>query len=381
MAEHIIVVGGGIVGSSAAYRLARRGVRVTLVDRADSGHATTAGAGIVAPATTLSAPAPWYPLAFRAVAYYPELVACLEDDGVTGTGYAVVGGLFVATDDAERQRLAETYRLIEERRSAGVGNIGELSMLDESDSRSLFPPLAPDVTGIHLARAARVNGRTIRDAMQRAARRHGATVRRAPAELVTAVRGAAGVRVEGELRSADAIILATGAWDDGWAGQLGIAIPLAPQRGQILHLDLTDTDTSRWPVVVGFSDPYMLAFPQHRVVAGATREDGTGFDYRVTAAGQAELLSKTLRRAPGLGPTTVVETRVGFRPFVPDRLPVLGQVPGRDNMWLATGLGASGLTLGPYAGAAVADMACGEHPPHDMAPYEPARLIGSASGT
>ncbi|MGH3099199.1 MAG: NAD(P)/FAD-dependent oxidoreductase [Streptosporangiales bacterium] len=380
MAEHIIiVVGGGIVGSSAAYRLARRGVRVTLVDRTDSGHATAAGAGIVAPATSLHAPAAWYPLAFRAVAYYPELVACLEGDGVSATGYAVVGALFVATDGVERQQLPETYRLIEEHRRAGVGNIEELSMLDRADSRSLFPPLAPDVTGIHLPGAGRVNGRTLRDAMQQAAQHHGAAVRRAPAELVTTARGAAGVRVDGELVSADAVILATGAWEDGWASQLGIAIPLAPQRGQILHLDLAGTDTSRWPVVVGFTDPYMLAFPEHRVVAGATREDGTGFDYRVTAAGQAELLSKALVRAPGIGPATVVETRVGFRPFVPDRLPVLGQVPGCHNVWLATGLGASGLTLGPYAGAAIADMACGEETPHDMAPYDPARVIARTS--
>jgi D-amino-acid dehydrogenase len=82
------VIGGGIVGSSAAYRLARRGVRVTLIDRADQGHATAAGAGIVLPATSFRAPPAQNSLAYRAAAYYPELVASLRDDVITGTGYA-----------------------------------------------------------------------------------------------------------------------------------------------------------------------------------------------------------------------------------------------------------------------------------------------------
>jgi D-amino-acid dehydrogenase len=67
-----------------------------------------------------------------------------------------------------------------------------------------------------------------------------------------------------------------------------------------------------------------LAFDESRVVAGATREVGTGFDYRVTAAGQAEVLSEALRIAPGLGVATVIETRVGFRPVSADGRPLLG---------------------------------------------------------
>jgi glycine/D-amino acid oxidase-like deaminating enzyme len=76
MTEHVLVIGGGILGSSAAYRLAC-GVWVTLLDRADQGHATAAGAGIVSPATSFSAPPAQNALAYRADAYYPGLVASL----------------------------------------------------------------------------------------------------------------------------------------------------------------------------------------------------------------------------------------------------------------------------------------------------------------
>lgn len=373
MSEHIVVVGGGIVGSAAAYRLIRSGLRVTLVDRADLGYATAAGAGIVAPATAFTTPPHWYPLAFQAVAFYQDLVAALLDDGVTDTGYTVTGGLFVATDDTERQRLTEVQRLIEERKWAGVANIGEVKLLDEQRTHELFPPLAPGVVGLHLSGAGHVNGRLIRAAMQEAIRRRGGRIMRADAELTINSDRSADVRVDGELQGADAVILATGAWHDGWAEQLGVALPVRPQRGQILHLDVTE-DTSQWPVVVSFNDPYMVTFPSHRVVSGATREEGAGFDYRVTAAGQDELLRKTLARAPGLGAATLVETRVGFRPFSPDRLPILGPAPGCPRVWLANGLGSSGLMMGPYAGTAVADMVTGAQLPLGMGPYDPVRF-------
>src|SRR5579875_3295163 len=116
MAEHVIVVGGGIVGSSAAYELARRGIRVTLIDRADPGHATAAGAGIVSPATSFGSSPEWYPLAFRSVDFYPDLMASLAGDGTTDPGYTVPGGLVVAPEP----RLARAHRLLRERRAAGV---------------------------------------------------------------------------------------------------------------------------------------------------------------------------------------------------------------------------------------------------------------------
>lgn len=374
MTDHVIVVGGGIAGSSAAYRLARRGARVTLIDRADLGHATAAGAGVLSPATSSRAPAAWYPLSFRAVAYYPELIASLADDGVTDTGYAVPGGLVIAAGDDAEPLLADIYRLLEDRQRNGVANIGELSMLDDTEARELFPPLAPGTSAIHLSAVARVNGRILRGALQQAARRHGVQVRHESATLVTEGGRAAGVRAGADLITADAVILATGAWNDAWPAPLAAAVPVGPQRGQILHLDLPGTDTSGWPVITGSGDPYLLAFPPNRIVAGATREDGTGFDYRVTAGGQADLLAATLARAPGLASATVAETRVGFRPFAPDGLPVLGRAPGLGNVWLVTGLGATGLTVGPYAGATAADLACGDPPPLDLTPYDPGRF-------
>jgi D-amino-acid dehydrogenase len=147
-------------------------------------------------------------------------------------------------------------------------------------------------------------------------------------------------------------------------------------RGQIVHLSVEPADTSRWPVVLpAGSGHYLLAFDGSRVVAGATREAGAGFGYRVTAAGLAEVLGQALAVAPGLATARYLETRVGFRPMSGDARPLLGPVPGVDGLVIATGLGPTGLTMGPYAGAVAARAALGEPPGVDLAPLCPLREI------
>src|SRR5690606_831870 len=99
-----------------------------------------------------------------------------------------------------------------------------------------------------------------------------------------------------------------------------------------------------------------------------------GFDRRLTAAGVHEVLSEALRVSPGLGQATIEEMRIGFRPASPDQIPVLGQAPGYRNLFLATGHGPSGLQLGPFSGAIVADLALGIPSPLDLSPYSADRF-------
>src|SRR5699024_8103429 len=115
---------------------------------------------------------------------------------------------------------------------------------------------------------------------------------------------------------------------------LDLSVPVAPQRGQITHLRLPDADTSRWPTVHPLSHHYLVPFDEGRVVAGATRETGSGFDPRVTAAGQLQVLQDALGIAPGLADATHIETRVGLRPL-PDQLPVAGALPGHEHIYVA----------------------------------------------
>lgn len=338
----VVVIGAGIVGASVAYHAVRLGASDVLVVDADlDGRATSAGAGIVCPWSARETD----PLADAAAAYYPSLVGEL---GSADVGYRRVGALRLGADaDAIRARATVTA--------------GEIRDID--DARELFPVLSAGVPAVYISGAARVDGRLMRAALLDAALRSGAVVRSGRAAVVDSRT----VSVDGDMVSADVIVVAAGAW----CPELVPAVRVSPQRGQIMHLRLpSDVDTSMWPVVLPQSSHYLVAFGAGRIVVGATREAGSGFDYRVTAAGLAEVLGEALAVAPGLADATVVETRIGFRPVGPDALPLLGIV---DGVVVATGLGAGGLTSGPYVGRLAAALALGVDTGVDVTPFDPVR--------
>jgi D-amino-acid dehydrogenase len=367
----LIVVGSGVVGASCAYTASREGAEVLLADAAIPGQATAAGAGIVCPwASALADDPVWYALACASVRYLPGLVAELTGRGEADVGYRQVGALILA-DSPQKQRQVE--RRIQARR-AEAPEIGEVAAITGAQARELFPPLREDCAAVSVSGACRVDGRLLAGALARAAVAQGTVITASRAELVCRRGRAVGVMLKGELVEADAVVAATGAWTGHFLEPAGIAVATAPQRGQIVHLSVAPADTSRWPVVLPASSRhYLLAFDGSRVVVGATRETGSGFDYRVTAAGLSQVLNEALTVAPGLAGASYVETRVGFRPIGPDARPLLGPVPGVEGLVVATGLGANGLTMGPYAGAIAARVALAQPPGIDLAAVDPLR--------
>ncbi|GAA1031549.1 MULTISPECIES: NAD(P)/FAD-dependent oxidoreductase [Amycolatopsis] len=363
----VVVVGGGIVGAAAGYELVRAGVDTVLVDGAASGRATSAGAGIICPWSSAVDDPDWYRMAAGGAEHYEGLRAALAEDGETELGYRRVGSLRLVSEDEAAQAF---QRVADRAREAPLA--GDVELIDARQAQELFPPLAHDGPAIHIPGAARLDGRLVRDAMRRAAVRRGARIVEGTASIVAdgAVRG---VLVGEEFIGADAVIAAAGAWSPALLGPLGVEVRVEPQRGQIVHLRLPGTETSRWPVVLPQSRHYLLAFDDSRIVVGATREDGAGFDNRVTAAGLAEVLGEALAVAPGLADATYVETRVGFRPAGPDIRPLLGAVPQVKGLVVANGLGASGLTMGPYAGSIAARVAREADPGIDLKAYDPLR--------
>src|SRR5262249_48155539 len=150
--------------------------------------------------------------------------------------------------------------------------------ISPDDARRLFPPLARPLRALHDRTAARVDGRLLNQALLRAAGRRGLSTASESAErlVVEGGRGAGGVP-RAPTPQAGHVILAGGAWSPALAAHLGVTLAVAPQRGQILHLEVADPGTAEWPVVHAFRDHYLLAWSGGRVVAGATRETGSGF--------------------------------------------------------------------------------------------------------
>ena len=366
----LIVVGAGIVGASCAYAASGLGAEVVLVDAGLPGQATAAGAGIICPWSARTDDPHWYAFACAAAREYPDLVAGLAERGAGQVSYRQVGAICLT--DGAAASAAASERLLARR--AVAPELGEVAVLDGGQARQLFPPLRRDACGVFIGGAARVDGRRLARALARAAAGQGAAIRQGSAELAIRAGRAAGVRLDGELVEADAVVAATGAWTASFVAPAGLRVAVEPERGQIAHLRAEHADTGRWPVILpGGSGHYLLAFDDSRVVAGATREAGSGFDPRVTAGGVREVIEQALAVAPGLGTATHLETRVGLRPAGRDARPLLGPAAGLDGLVIATGLGASGLTMGPRAGAIAARAALGLEPGTDLAPFDPLR--------
>lgn len=349
----VIVVGGGIVGAVAAYRLVAEGAEVLVVDAGHDGQATAAGAGIVWPwpigEPSLGTADFWW----AAAAQYPILLNQLASDGEPEPGYAQVGGITITDDESGLPEAATMIRAIQERDSS----VGEFEVLPTGEPARRFPVLRQDLAGLYVSGVGRVDGRAMRDSLLRAAERRGARQIRGEAKLVRALSRVTGVEVGGEVIGAHAVVVAAGAWTATLCQAIGVEVAVEPQRGQIAHLRLSGVDTSDWPVIRSMSDHYLVAFPGGKVVVGATRETGSGFGFRQTAGGVHKILSDALGVAPGLSDATIEEIRIGFRPLSTSGRPEISSPA--DGLVIATGLGPSGLTLAPLTGTIAAELALG----------------------
>jgi D-amino-acid dehydrogenase len=371
----VAIIGGGLVGASVAYRLLELGLEVVSIDRGHGGQATAAGAGILPPLDHFIGVDAVLPLLSRARAFYPQLVAALGREGERDVGYDVIGALTVATSHGELASLPDLALECEQRREAGFAHIGAVTLLEAAQARSLFPLLGPKVLGaVHCSDAARIDGRRLLAALRARCLARGGDLRRGDAAVWSQGGRVLGVLLDGQALGADAVVVAGGAWSSLLLAPLGIELPVRPQRGQLVHLDVPGQSTGKWPVVLGFGHQYLLAFPPSRVVVGATREEGIGHDHRVTAGGVRAVLDDAISLAPALGDATLLETRVGFRPVSADGCPLLGAVRGHPNLFVATGHGGYGLEVGPYSGAVLAELIAGEKPALDLAPFSPSRF-------
>ena len=365
-AADVVVIGGGIAGMSVAYHLVLGGAAATVVDRHHEGRATDAGAGILSPETTRVIGEGWRPLALASGAHYRRLVADLQAEGETDLGYGRTGLLAVAFADWD----VETYEQLAARSVSG--SVVEIS---PAEAAARFPALAPVTRALWNPDAARVDGRRFTAALRRSAVRRGLREVDAAAErVVLDGRRAVAVQAGGTTVACGAVVVSGGAWTPALVDPLGATVPVGPERGQLVHLHAPGLDTDGWPIVSPPLGCYVVPWPGGRAVVGATREPEAGFAPVPTVDGVRMVLNEVARVAPGLAGATLVEVRVGLRPACRDGLPVLGRLPGLDNVYVATGYGADGLLVSPWCGQLVAREVLGGPEP-GVDPFRAERFL------
>jgi glycine oxidase len=164
-------------------------------------------------------------------------------------------------------------------------------------------------------------------------------------------------------------VIAGGAWTPAIAAELGVEVGVDPIRGQILAL--TPQPMPFRHTIYG-PKGYLVPKPDGRLVVGAT-EDRAGFDARPTAGGVARLLAMATRLSPPLAGAPFAAAWAGLRPASADRLPLLGPLPGWENVALATGHYRNGVLLAPLTGSLIAEWVLCRRLPPLLAPFLPDR--------
>jgi glycine oxidase len=353
----VIVVGGGVIGLSCAWRLARRGASVAVVDRArPPAGATRVAAGMLAPVGELTFGEPeLLKLTLAAAELYTDFVAELEAASGLSTGYRRLGALHLALD---RDEAAQLRRVHELQRSLDL----DAEWLPPRRCRELEPGLSPSFNGgVHAPGEAAVDPRALSAALLAALSAEGADVRTGTEVTGALLEGEriVGVRTgAGEELRARSFLLATGAWSGraAWLPERARP-PVRPVKGQILELRPRDGVTPCERIVAS-ERVYIVPREDGRLIVGATVEE-RGFDTAVTAGGVHELLREAYRLLPEVAEMELVEAMAALRPGTPDNLPRVG--PGElEGLIVASGHFRNGILLAPLTAERVAGLLAGE---------------------
>ena len=407
----VVVVGGGAIGTCIALELARRGARVTLLERgAELASGCSAGnAGLICPShdTPLANPGalreglrfmakpdspfylrprpavlPWIArfvaastpqkarasarviraLSSASLALHAELADGGLDTGLERRGVLNVYG----TDDG----FATAKREAGEAARLGL----RCEVLDGGQARELEPALAGNPVGaVYYPDDAHCDPLRFVRAVGEAAAAAGTAIRTGVEALGLRRRGGrveAVVTTAGDIE-AGSVVVAAGAWTPLLARELGLYVPVEGGKGYHVDLERGEGDP-RLPIWL--QEARVIATP----LAGRLRLAGTlelaGLDLSVDRRRVDAVLRAGRRGLAGLERRSVLEVWRGLRPCTPDGVPIVGRPEALENLVLATGHGMMGLTLAPITGRLVAELVTGEKPSHDLRPLRPDRF-------
>jgi glycine oxidase len=377
-APKVVIVGGGVIGLSIAWRCAQRGFDVSLIDPAPGAGASWVAAGMLAPvAEAYQGEEALTALALESARRWPGFASELA--GATGLdpGYTRHGTLMVARDRDDAAALQPLFAL---QQAAGLA----AEALTSRQARRREPALASSVCGaLWLPEDHQVDNRMLLRALLQACQSAavGFVGERAVAISERSVTVSSGISID-----ADAVVIATGASVPSITlGGEAVGVPVRPVKGQIVRVQATAAAVFPTHSVRG-AEVYIVPRSHGEIAIGATMED-KGFDVTVTAGAVMDLLRAAWELVPALSEAMFLEAIAGSRPGTPDNAPLLGPLaptarpigragePETGGPIVAMGHFRNGLLLAPVTADAVSAMVSGAPVPDVVRPLDPRRFV------
>lgn len=358
MSEHVVIVGGGIVGCMTAMALVDSGYKVTIVERNQiasqtSGESSWAGGGIVFPLLPWMYSAPVNQLTAYGAKAYQQICERLTRETGLPTGFIKSGFLLLPPyDQAAAIRWCEQHQ----QDYALLDNVDEQLAINQSPHPSLWMPDVCQIRPPYLMKALR----------QWLVQNHVTLLEQtelSPLDEIKPLK--AWSTLDGLEIKADKFLVTSGAWSFQLLKTVAGKLNIKPMRGQILLYQ----PTQNLDQIVYKDGFYMIPRDDGYLLAGSTLED-VGFDATVTDAVKAELAAKAEAIMPALKDQAVIKHWSGLRPGTPENLPTISAHPRIENLYLNTGHFRYGLTMAPASARLIAALMTEQTPFIDPAPFQ-----------
>lgn len=329
------IAGGGIAGASIGYHLAKAGHTVTLYDRGNAGQATAASAGIICPWISQKRNKNWYRLVTAGARYYPEFVEKIEAETGVSTGYKREGALCLFKDDAVLEK--GFNRIYSKKESAP--EMGEVYKVQREDVKKMHPHLTDLYPGVYVEGGGQIEGANLLKALKAGFLHHGGQWINEDFDQT---------KTEGLL------IYASGAW----AIEQGYQPEIRHQRSEVFHFEVEeDIKVSDTPVIMALGPIYLVELGGNKYAIGTTHEETESFSTEPSQENYEYLRELAQRYFPH-SEIRDINMMVGLKPFARDYMPYIGYT--EENVFVANGLGSTGLTASPVLGREVAKFLNGE---------------------
>lgn len=358
----VVIIGGGVIGTSIAFHLAGNGCRVILVDKGDLASGTSGACdGVVFMQS--KKPGIHLELALASLTRFRELARELP----ANMEFNPTGGMVVIETPEEYSAMEQYAR---DQKSIGL----DVSLIDASQARARIPSLSDKILGATFSPIdAQVNPMALTRAFAMGAADKGAEILSGIPILGIEVTSGqvTGVRTGSGIIPADLVVNAAGVFAAEIAGMVDVHLPITPRRGQLVVTEpvppmLPHCLLSARYIAAKYNpalakDGQGISMEQTEngnLLLGSTREF-VGFDRNTTPEAIGNIVRQTTRIIPDLAKVQAIRTFAGLRPYTPDGLPILGPVKYPGGFIVAAGHEGDGIALSPITGKLISRMILG----------------------